>query len=140
MDIFGKPGKEVMVTNDTIKHGRESDQEKVKKHLTIGMPYTVERIDVHNWTTDVYLVEVPGVRFNSVSFVDIEKLDTTYWVDIKKHIAPDANESKFNKEKLITRLQVDLSKEGMTGMYGLEVKQEGKRYNVVVQVHVERVV
>lgn len=64
-----KKGSRVKVTTESLKNGYESDQEKVKKYLEIGKEYTVSKVNEMSWTTDVYLEEVPGVRFNSVNFV-----------------------------------------------------------------------
>lgn len=35
----------------------------------IGQQYAVDRIEVHSWHTKVYLREIPGRAFNSVSFL-----------------------------------------------------------------------
>lgn len=40
------------------------------EHLEVGKTYTVDRTEIHSWHTDVYLEEVPDVRFNSVMFVE----------------------------------------------------------------------
>lgn len=64
-----KKGSKVKVTNESFKNGYESDQEKVKKYLEIGKEYTVSKVNEMSWATDVYLEEVPSVRFNSVNFV-----------------------------------------------------------------------
>lgn len=53
-------------------HGYPHDQEMVKKHLKVGETYTVERTVIHNFNTDVYLKEIPGVPFNSVLFEEVE--------------------------------------------------------------------
>ena len=44
--------------------------------LEDGKIYTVDSTVVHGWFTDVYLVEVPGKRFNSVVFEEISEQNT----------------------------------------------------------------
>lgn len=72
MDIYAKEGDLVIVTEKSAKSGLEEDVANVGKHLKIGKVYTVERTEVGGWCTDVILKEVPGVRFNSVNFVDFK--------------------------------------------------------------------
>lgn len=55
----------------TLKGGYEYDEEIAKKYLEIGREYTVEKIVVHNWSTEIWLKEIPNVMFNSVFFDDI---------------------------------------------------------------------
>jgi hypothetical protein len=67
MDIYSKPGTKVVY--DSATAGYPFDQEKIKKHgLILGGIYTVNFTVVHSSSTDVYLVEFPGVYFNSVCF------------------------------------------------------------------------
>lgn len=62
-------GDVVTVTISSAKSGYASDQESVKKHLKIGEKYTAKEVIVKDFFTDVYLEEVPGVKFNSVNLV-----------------------------------------------------------------------
>ena len=39
-----------------------------RKHLTLGETYTVEHTEIHDWHTDVFLEERPGIGFNSALF------------------------------------------------------------------------
>ena len=68
MNIYAQKGDKVVVSSLTA--GYENEQETVKKHLKLGNTYTVEETKVHSFYTDVFLQEVPGVRFNSVFFKD----------------------------------------------------------------------
>jgi len=71
MNIYALPGTKVMVTEETKKHGHERDQENIEKYLEIGKEYTVDHTVIHNWNTNVFLKEFPGVIFNSVNFEDV---------------------------------------------------------------------
>ena len=55
----------------TLKGGYKHDEEIAKKYLEIGKEYTVEKTVVHNWSTEIWLKEIPNVMFNSVFFDDI---------------------------------------------------------------------
>jgi hypothetical protein len=68
VNIYAQHGDRAAFKNPT--NGLEGDQQKALKHLTVDEIYTVDRTVVHNWHTDVFLVEVPGVYFNSVLFED----------------------------------------------------------------------
>ena len=68
MEIFALKGYKVRVTEKSKRNGNDYDIEKVKEHLTVGETYTVDYTNVHSSSTDVYLEEVPDVRFNSVNF------------------------------------------------------------------------
>lgn len=76
MDIHARPGTKVA---PIYKYGRPLngytyDQEMVAKYLHEGHVFTVERTVAHNFSTDVYLKEVPGVAFNSVCLADAPAL------------------------------------------------------------------
>ena len=66
MDIHSKKGTKIKFANPEA--GYRPIIEKAKRHLTVGKKYTVSYTVVHNGHTDVYLVEAPGVRFNSSMF------------------------------------------------------------------------
>lgn len=68
MDIFTRKGEKVVVTDVTCKNGYDPDIKNVVNLLEINKPYTVDRCVIHKFYTDVYLVEFPGVVFNSVNF------------------------------------------------------------------------
>ena len=66
MNIHAKKGTKVVFSNPSA--GYDPDQETARKYLTVGETYTVERTEIHDWCTYVFLEEVPGVAFNSVIF------------------------------------------------------------------------
>lgn len=68
MDIYAKKGHKVVFANPNS--GYVGHQKMARKYLTLGKTYTVEKTAVSPWHTDVYLVEVPGIGFNSVLFED----------------------------------------------------------------------
>ena len=68
MDTYAKEGHKVKFTSPNA--GYEYDQKQAETHLLVDGIYTVERTEVHNFSTDVYLKEVPGQKFNSVHFDD----------------------------------------------------------------------
>ena len=70
MNIYAKRGTKVVFAYPTA--GYDPDQEQAKTYLEVGKTYTVERTEVHSWITYVYLMEVPGQRFNSVMFDEKE--------------------------------------------------------------------
>lgn len=72
MDIWTPPGSKVIFTN---AGGYESEQETNIKYLELGKEYTVDYIDVHGWSSDVFLEEIPGRRFNTCCFNNIKGYD-----------------------------------------------------------------
>lgn len=72
MNIYAKPGTKVKVTEQTAKNGLLGDKEQVQRLLDIGKEYTVAYTEVGQSRTIVYLQELPGERFNSVNFIEIE--------------------------------------------------------------------
>ncbi len=73
MNVGAKKGDKVICR--CPDSGNLGDQERAKKHLVLGMVYTVERIVVSGYRTDVYLQEVEGVPFNSVQFDNVDGTD-----------------------------------------------------------------
>lgn len=69
MNLFALEGYKVRCSFPN--NGTASDKERVKKYLVADEIYTVERTEVHNWNTDVWLKEVPNVIFNSVHFTEV---------------------------------------------------------------------
>jgi hypothetical protein len=67
MDIYSAIGSEVKFTN---AGGLDYQKENAAKVLTLGEVYTVARIEVHNWHTDVWL-EGFDKPFNSVQFANV---------------------------------------------------------------------
>lgn len=68
MDIYAPAGTKVrpIYYKGEPCNGTDYDKTLVKRHLAEGATFTVESTDVHNWSTDVHLEEVPHVAFNSV--------------------------------------------------------------------------
>lgn len=48
--------------------GYESQQQHARKYLTVDSVYTVEHIDVGEWSSTVEFKEFPGKQFNTVMF------------------------------------------------------------------------
>jgi hypothetical protein len=71
MNIYALEGHKVKYS--TFNAGYIGEREIVKKHLILGDEYTIEDTYVHNSYTDVFLKEIPNVRFNSVFFEDIDE-------------------------------------------------------------------
>jgi hypothetical protein len=67
IDIYSEKGTKVVCVNqskDTANWGSNSNPEL----LEIGKVYTVDHTEIHSWHTKVYLVELPGYKFNSSHF------------------------------------------------------------------------
>ena len=67
MDIYAKRGSKVKFTG---QGGLGSDRLFARTYLCVGQEYTVELVDVGNWSSVVILKEIPGKRFNTVMFED----------------------------------------------------------------------
>lgn len=68
-----KSGTKVKVTQESMKNGYQFQKEFMSKvienkHLTIDTIYTVDELRVFSNRSQVVLVELPGVVFNSVQF------------------------------------------------------------------------
>ena len=74
LDIWSPPGTKVtpIYSKGYPANGYPYDQEIVKQYLPEGSIWTVYLIDVDRSSSDVYLVEFPGVRFNSVSLAHVD--------------------------------------------------------------------
>lgn len=70
MSIDKKHGDKIKVTAETIKNGTLFDQLDAPL-LKIGEKYTIDAINRDDFSTDVWIKEVPGIRFNSVMFDDL---------------------------------------------------------------------
>lgn len=71
MSIDKKKGDKVIVTTQSIQNGTMFDQLEADAYLKIGKKYTIEKIEPHDFHTNVWVKEVPGIRFNSVLFDDL---------------------------------------------------------------------
>ena len=72
MDINTTEGTKVTVTKDSIKNGYDSVETHARKHLEIGGSYTIDYVHIEGWNTDVFIKEMPDIKFNSVSFENLE--------------------------------------------------------------------
>ena len=70
MNIYAKPGTKVKFVSNKLY--RWDIDPKNADVLTPGNVYTVDRMEIHSWHTEVYLIEHPKVEFNSVWFDDME--------------------------------------------------------------------
>lgn len=69
MNIFAGNGDTVEFAYP--KAGWPTDIERGEKYLTLGHVYLVSSVEVHKSSTAVWLSKFPGVKFNSVQFVDV---------------------------------------------------------------------
>lgn len=67
MNIYAKYGDKVRYLG---KGGYDIDRVIGNKLLTVGEIYTVEKTDVANFVTHVFLKEFPNIAFNTVLFED----------------------------------------------------------------------
>ena len=67
MDIYAKRGSKVKFTG---QGGFGSDRLFASTYLCVGQEYTVESVNVSNWSSAVILKEIPGKSFNTVMFED----------------------------------------------------------------------
>jgi|SRR6185312_12762385 len=70
MDIQSPPGTIIKFVGNG---GSTAEQEDAKKHLKVGATYEIEKIEIGNWRTDVWLEGFPGVAFNSVMFENVRQ-------------------------------------------------------------------
>lgn len=67
MNIYAKQGSRVKFTG---RGGLVSDKLFAISHLRVGQEYTVEFVEVGNWSSVVILKEIPEKSFNTVMFED----------------------------------------------------------------------
>ncbi len=75
-----------------LDSGYPHHAECARKHLKQNAIYTVDRTEIDDWHTDVYLKEIPGIAFNHVHF---EKEKTPQYLD---YIFFDENRTKCIRE------------------------------------------
>jgi len=70
MNIYAKSGTKIRYTNESISAERYvgNSDFPASKILTLGDTYTLEVAYAGDSTTEVFLKEFPGIRFNSVLF------------------------------------------------------------------------
>lgn len=73
MNIFKNlPGNKVRFTGTG---GYDGDLKWAKKELEVGKVYTIDRIEIYQSSSNVFLKERPGKGFNSVQFTDVDLID-----------------------------------------------------------------
>lgn len=80
MNIFALKGHRIKCV--TLSAGYSHHQIIAEKHLEVEKEYTIESTDLFSYYADVYLQEIPNVKFNSVFFEDVEEQSKD---DNKKH-------------------------------------------------------
>ena len=68
MNIYAKKRGKIIVTEETIKNGSDTDRRRAEKYLTVGKIYTVDCIVVMAWSSKVFIKELPKLPFNTVLF------------------------------------------------------------------------
>jgi|GEM_PF-3177675 len=85
MHLYTAPGEKVVFLDDG---GTQHDRDVAQKYLAEGDEYTVEKLSVDRWNSQLYLKEFPGVSFNTVMFanvndnpvtVAVEEYNTCHW-------------------------------------------------------------
>ena len=71
MSLETKPGAKITVTSQSIHNGTEENKGDAALYLKPKRQYTLKKIVVHDWHTDVWISEIPGVKFNSVQFENL---------------------------------------------------------------------
>lgn len=70
MDIYTPIGSKVIFSFPN--NGTEYEQNIAKKYLILNKEYTIEKIEIGSWHTDVFLKEIKNISFNSVLFSNKE--------------------------------------------------------------------
>lgn len=70
IDIYSPPGTKVGFLG---RNGMPGELKHAKNVLKRYKVYTISRIDVGDWNSEVFLEEVPGESFNSVMFGAVEE-------------------------------------------------------------------
>jgi len=73
MNIHALSGTPVMAVQENmiVQNGHQVDKDLVLTHIELDKVYHVNYTVVGDWTTKVYLMEVPGIAFNSVNFKEV---------------------------------------------------------------------
>lgn len=73
MDIHAEPGTKVKFTGE---NGYDNDRHIAFSHMDVGEVFTVKNIYVGSWVSYVEFEELPGIRFNTVMFEEVETKPT----------------------------------------------------------------
>lgn len=71
MDINTPIGKKITTSVQSLKNGSEQEQSYAILYLKPKRQYTLKKIVKYDWHTDIWIAEVPGVKFNSVQFENL---------------------------------------------------------------------
>jgi hypothetical protein len=71
MNIYTPIGSKVIFSFPD--NGMKYEQERAKEYLEVNKEYTVERIEIGSWKTEVFLKEVHDIPFNSILFKNKEE-------------------------------------------------------------------
>jgi hypothetical protein len=72
LEGFYDISKTKYVVYDYFNAAYTHDREKAAKYLESEVVYEVDRVEQHDWYTDVYLKAFPGIAFNSVIFTHLD--------------------------------------------------------------------
>lgn len=70
MNIFALPGFKVKVTRMWAFYTYKVGNRIHKGYLELGKLYTVDRTEVHDYRTTLWLKEIPGVALDASHFTD----------------------------------------------------------------------
>ena len=69
MDIHTPPGSKVVFSNPDA--GWPTDKWKLEP-LVVVETYRVRAVQIHSYSTRLYLTQFPGVEFNTINFSNVE--------------------------------------------------------------------
>lgn len=70
LNCYAKPGTKIKMT--WPEFGSKSDQDRIKKlGLTSDMILTVDCTIVHDFSTELYIIEYPDLMFNIINFTEV---------------------------------------------------------------------
>lgn len=76
MNIYAKEGHVVkgVFVKGKLQNGTDYDKEKANKFIKEGIEYTVESLEVQNFSSTVSFKEFPRETFNTVHFYDVTEI------------------------------------------------------------------
>lgn len=69
--MMTKGTKIIYQGNATDAQVKWGDGDDPRIHLIFNRVYTIEKIKIHSWYTEVHLLEMPGMKFNMIYFKEI---------------------------------------------------------------------
>lgn len=107
-----KPCEHEWVRYDCPNNGHDNDRRVAQIMLVVGMEYEVDRREVGNWHTDIYLKAFPEISFNSVLFSGIDKPDEVPNVPVEVfRITPAYKTLPEDRKKNALNLLADWAKD-----------------------------